>query len=73
MEERLDDAIHILRDQAEVNALAYRVEASGCWAWASRARLYIGGGAFEVDVASGGELQEGFWGCSRVIRSDAAV
>ena len=72
MEERLDDAIHILRDQAEVNALAYGVEALGCWAWASWARFSIGGGAL-VDVASGGELQEGFGGYSRVIRSDAAV
>lgn len=29
MEERLDDAIHILRDQAQVKALAYWVAALG--------------------------------------------
>lgn len=62
MEERLDDAIHILRDQAEVNALAYWVEASG----AGRRALLVGHGSVSVEGLLRtmwhriGKLQEGF-------------
>ena len=72
MEERLDDAIHILRDQAEVNALAY--------GWRRRAvGLGLGLGLVgHGPVSVEGLLRSmwhrmGFWAYSRVFRSDAAV